>query len=71
MCRRMVELTLAIGLILIVPSAWADQHKEPADDYPSDVAFVCFNTLYDLVKVGSHRAASRGADLRRRGRRPL
>jgi len=38
-------------LILIVTSAWADQHKEPAYDYPSDVASVCFDTLYDLVKV--------------------
>jgi hypothetical protein len=37
--------------MLTVPSVWADQHKEPTDDYPSEVASVWFDTLYDLVKA--------------------
>jgi hypothetical protein len=40
-----VALTLAIGLMLTVPSVWTDQHKEPADDFPSEVASVWFDTL--------------------------
>jgi hypothetical protein len=48
--RRTVALTLAIGLALTIPSAWADHHKEPADDSPSEVASVWFDALYDIVK---------------------
>lgn len=47
---RTVELTLAIGLMLTVPSVWADQHKEPADDSPSEVASVWFDILYEVVR---------------------
>jgi hypothetical protein len=48
-----VALTLAISLMLTVPSVLADQHKEPADDFPSEVASVWFDTLYDVVKSGA------------------
>jgi hypothetical protein len=41
---------MAIGLMLTIPSVWADQHNEPADDSPSEVASVWFDTLYDVVK---------------------
>src|SRR5262245_65449117 len=41
---------MAIGLMLTIPSVWADQHNEPADDSPSEVAAVWFDTLYDVVK---------------------
>jgi hypothetical protein len=47
---RTVALTMAIGLMLTIPSVWADQHNEPADDSPSEVASVWFDTLYDVVK---------------------
>ena len=36
--------------MLTVPSVWADQRREPADDSPSDVASVWFDTLYEVVK---------------------
>ena len=35
--------------MFVVPSSWAGQRPEFADDYPSDVASVWFDTLYDLV----------------------
>jgi hypothetical protein len=38
-------LTLAIGLMLTIPSVWADPHQTLADDSPSDVASVWFDTL--------------------------
>jgi hypothetical protein len=50
MRRRSVELTLALALALVALSAWADKRREPVDDYPSDVASVWFDTLYDVVK---------------------
>ena len=50
MRRPLVEFTLLIALMFVVPSAWADQRPEPADDEPSDVATVWFDTLYDVVK---------------------
>src|SRR5262249_44310379 len=52
MHRWMVELTPAVGLLLVAPSAWAglDQSKKRADDFPSDVASVWFDELYDVIK---------------------
>ena len=50
MRTRLVELTLMIVLLFVVPSAWADQSLAPADDDPSDVAVVWFDTLYEVVK---------------------
>ena len=50
MRRPLVELTLMIALLFVVPSAWADTRPVFADDYPSDVAAVWFDTLYELVK---------------------
>jgi membrane-associated phospholipid phosphatase len=50
MRRRLVELTLMIALLFVVPSVWADKLLEPADDEPSDVAAVWFDTLYEVVK---------------------
>jgi membrane-associated phospholipid phosphatase len=39
-------------LLLVAPSAWAglDQRQRPADDFPSDVASVWFDALYDVIK---------------------
>jgi hypothetical protein len=45
-----VSLTLAIGLMLTIPSVWADQHQEPTDDSSSEVASVWFAALYDVLK---------------------
>jgi membrane-associated phospholipid phosphatase len=50
MHRPLAALTLVIALFFVVPSAWADQRQKFADDYPSDVASVWFDTLYELVK---------------------
>jgi membrane-associated phospholipid phosphatase len=54
MRRRLVAsallIALLIALMLVVPSAWADTPPPPADDEPSDVATVWFDTLYDVVK---------------------
>jgi membrane-associated phospholipid phosphatase len=52
MHRCTVGLTLAVVLLLVAPSVWAglDQGKQPTDDYPSDVAWVWFDTLYEVVK---------------------
>ena len=50
MRRRLVEFTLMIAFMFVVPSAWADMLPQPADDEPSDVATVWFDTLYDVVK---------------------
>jgi hypothetical protein len=47
---RTVALTLALGLMLTVPSVWADHHQEPSDDSPSEVAWVWFDTFYEVVK---------------------
>ena len=48
--RRTVALTVAIGLMLTVPSVWADQRKALADNEPSNVAWVWLNTFYEVVK---------------------
>jgi PAP2 superfamily len=50
MRRRLVELILALTVALVALNAWADKHQEPTGDYPSDVASVWFDTLYDVVK---------------------
>jgi membrane-associated phospholipid phosphatase len=52
MHRYTVGLTLAVALWLVAPSARAglDQGKKPTDDFPSDVASVWFDTLYDVLK---------------------
>ena len=52
MRRHRVGLILAIALGLVVLSAWAgvEQSKKPTDDFPSDVASVWFDTLYDVIK---------------------
>jgi hypothetical protein len=52
MCRRTVGLLLAVGLVLVTLSIWAelDQSKKLVDDFPSDVASVWFDTLYDVIK---------------------
>ena len=61
MRRSLVELTLVIVLFLfVVPSSWAGQRPEFADDYPSDVASVWFDTLYDLVKSEAIEGVLRG-----------
>jgi PAP2 superfamily len=61
MRRRLVEFTLLLALMIVVPSAWADTLPEPADDEPSDVAVVWFDTLYEVVKseATAFAAASR------------
>jgi membrane-associated phospholipid phosphatase len=51
MCRHVIGLTLVFALWLVAPSTWADRRMEPADSYPSDVAFVWFDTLYDVIKA--------------------
>lgn len=52
MRRHGVGLILAIALVFVVLSAWAgvEQSKKPTDDFPSDVASVWFDTLYDVIK---------------------
>jgi membrane-associated phospholipid phosphatase len=50
MRRHRVGLILAVALVLVVLSAWADKSQEPADDSPSDVASVWFDALYEVVK---------------------
>jgi hypothetical protein len=61
MRRRWVEFTLLIALMVVVPSAQADTLPEPANDDPSDVATVWFDTLYEVVKseAPAFAAASR------------
>jgi membrane-associated phospholipid phosphatase len=50
MRRRTVALLLALGLLLVALSTRADKSKEPADNYPSDVASVWFDEVYEVVK---------------------
>jgi hypothetical protein len=50
MRRRVLEFTLMLVLLFVGPRAWADTSPQPADDEPSDVAVVWFDTLYDVVK---------------------
>jgi hypothetical protein len=51
MCRRTVGLLLAVGLVLVTLRTWAElgQSKKLVDDFPSDVASVWFDTLYDVT----------------------
>jgi hypothetical protein len=51
MHRCTVGLTLAVVLLLVAQSVWAglDQGKQPTDDFPSDVAWVWFDELYDMI----------------------
>ena len=53
MRRPTVGLILAVGLWLVTPSAWtgADQRTHPTYDFPSEVAAVWFDTLYDVIKA--------------------
>jgi hypothetical protein len=59
----MVRWTLAVGCLLLASAAQAglDQSKKPADAFPSDVASVWFDALYDVIKLEaiSPPAASR------------
>lgn len=52
MRTRALPLALAVGLLLVAPGAQAelDRSKKPADAYPSDVASVWFDALYDVIK---------------------
>jgi PAP2 superfamily len=50
MWTRFVAVTLMVALVFVVPRAWADQSLAPADDDPSVVAVVWFDTLYEVVK---------------------
>jgi hypothetical protein len=52
MLRRTVSLIFALDLMLVATSAWAgaDQRQKPTDNFPSDVASVWFDTLYDVIK---------------------
>ena len=58
MRTRLVEVTLMIALLFVVPRARADQNQAPADDALSEVAVVWFDTLYEVVKPEA--IASRG-----------
>jgi PAP2 superfamily protein len=52
MRRHIVGLTLAISLLLVSLSVWGGCHQSDhsTDDFPSDVASVWFDTLYDVIK---------------------
>jgi hypothetical protein len=52
MAMSTVRWTLTVGLLLLASSAQAglDQSKKPADAFPSDVASVWFDALYDVVR---------------------
>jgi hypothetical protein len=50
MCSRLVAFILLIALMFVVPRTWADTLPKPADDEPSDVATVWFDTLYGMIK---------------------
>jgi hypothetical protein len=49
MPTRLVAFTLMMALMVVAPRAWAATLPQPADDVPSDVATVWFDTLYDVV----------------------
>jgi hypothetical protein len=51
MRRPLIALTLMIAFLFVAPIASAEQRPEFADDYPSDVVSVWFDTLYELVKT--------------------
>jgi PAP2 superfamily len=50
MRRRLVECTLMLTLLCVVPMAQGTTLTEPPDHEPSEVATVWFDTLYDVVK---------------------
>ena len=54
MRRTMLRVAMMVALLVLAPAAWADKDdkevKNPADSYPSDVASVWFDKLYDVVK---------------------
>jgi hypothetical protein len=52
MRTRALPLALALGLLLITPGAHAevDRSTKPSDAFPSDVASVWFDKLYDIIK---------------------
>jgi hypothetical protein len=53
MTRRMLPLGLVILVLLMASSAWEKGGNNPKapDDFPSDVASVWFDRLYDVVKT--------------------
>src|SRR5438105_259449 len=53
MHRRTVGLIIAIDLVCVILSTWAgaDQRTHPTDAFPSEVAAVWFDTLYDVIKA--------------------
>ena len=53
MRRFLFEVILMIAVLFVVPSSRADQHLEFTDDYPSEVATVWFDTLYQTVRSES------------------
>ena len=52
MKQRVLQLCLATLFLLIASSAWTQEanHLQATDDFPSDVASVWFDLLYDVVK---------------------
>ncbi len=51
MRRTTLRVAIVAALLVLAPAAWADKKvKNPADAYPSDVASVWFDKLYDVIK---------------------
>ena len=51
MRRATLRVVVVVVLLVLTPAAWADKKvKNPSDSYPSDVASVWFDKLYDVVK---------------------
>ena len=53
MKQRVIQLGMATLFLLIASSAWTQEanHLQATDDFPSDVASVWFDLLYDVVKT--------------------
>src|SRR5437899_1476751 len=51
--QRVIQLGMATLFLLIASSAWTQEanHLQATDDFPSDVASVWFDLLYDVVKT--------------------
>jgi hypothetical protein len=51
--QRVIQLGLATLFLLIASSAWTQEahHLQATDAFPSDVASVWFDLLYDVVKI--------------------
>jgi hypothetical protein len=60
MRKRLLECTLMLTLLFVVPRAQAAPRPEPADHEPSDVATVWFDTLYDVVQSEATAFAEAG-----------